>query len=315
MDCSIVPLSRHGLSMVSTCDFFFPLVDDPYVQGQIGCCNVLSDMYAMGVVNIDNVLMILAASQKMAPEIRDIVTRKMIEGFNDKCLEAGVECTGGQTVINPWPIIGGTAMSACTDFEYIRPVHAVPGDVLVLTKPLGTQVAVNLNEWRQLDDKSTWNTALEVMSVEEATEAYKMAVESMSRLNKTAAKLMHKYGAHACTDITGFGILGHATNLAQNQVANVDFEITTLPVIVKMTEVADKIPWFSLREGYSAETSGGLFIALPASSVDGFLEELQELDKKPAWIVGRVVEGSVPGKNSAQLVSTPGTDMILPVRM
>lgn len=86
-------------------------MDDPYVQGQIGCCNVLSDMYAMGVVDIDNVLMILAASLEMEADIRNIVTRRMIEGFSgmlmvfasilrlDKCLEAGAECTGGQTVV------------------------------------------------------------------------------------------------------------------------------------------------------------------------------------------------------------------------
>eukprot|EP01127_Copromyxa_protea_P013823 TRINITY_DN3752_c0_g1_i3.p1 TRINITY_DN3752_c0_g1~~TRINITY_DN3752_c0_g1_i3.p1 ORF type:complete len:193 (+),score=32.44 TRINITY_DN3752_c0_g1_i3:185-763(+) len=192
MDCSIVPMKRHGMSLISTCDFFFPLVDDPYLQGQIGCCNVLSDMYAMGVVDIDNVLMILAASQEMDADVRDIVTRKMIEGFSDKCLEADVECTGGQTVVNPWAIIGGTAMSACTNDEFIRPVHAQAGDVLVLTKPLGTQLAVNVNEWRQLEDQTRWNKALEAITEEEAFEAYTMATKSMSRLNKNAARLMHK---------------------------------------------------------------------------------------------------------------------------
>jgi len=75
MDCSIVPMKRHGLSMISTCDFFYPLVDDPYMQGRIGACNVLSDMYAMGIHQIDNVLMILAVSKNMDLSIRDAVTR------------------------------------------------------------------------------------------------------------------------------------------------------------------------------------------------------------------------------------------------
>lgn len=311
MDCSIVPLKKHGLSLISTTDFFFPLVDDPYVQGQIGCCNVLSDMYALGVVDIDNVLMILAASQKMTPDERDIVTRRMIEGFNDKCLEAGVECTGGQTVLNPWAIIGGTAMSACSDSDFIVPVSAVPGDVIVLTKPLGTQVAVNLNEWRQLESTKNWNTALEVITEEEAHKGYKMAVESMSRLNRNAAKLMHKYGAHACTDVTGFGILGHATNLAQNQKANIDIEITVLPIINKMTEVATKLPYFRLLEGYSAETSGGLFVILPAATALDYIQELQEIDNRPAWIVGRVVAAKVSGTNSARIVGSDG--LVIPV--
>jgi len=302
MDCSIVPMKRHGLSMVSTCDFFYPLVDDPFVQGRIGACNVLSDMYAMGVYQIDSVLMILAASNKMESETRDVVTRAMIEGFNFTCQQAGVECTGGQSVINPWPIIGGTAMSACSENEFIMPISAIEGDVIVLTKPLGTQVAVNLNEWRQLENKETWSKALEVISESEVDHAYKMAVESMSRLNKNAAILMHKYHAHACTDVTGFGILGHASNLAQNQKAKVDIEIDTLPIINKMDIVAEKIPWFNLKEGYSAETSGGLFLSMPKNEALNFIKELVELDKQPAWIIGRVVEASNKSKNQARIM-------------
>eukprot|EP01125_Pyxidicula_operculata_P009506 TRINITY_DN312_c0_g1_i3.p1 TRINITY_DN312_c0_g1~~TRINITY_DN312_c0_g1_i3.p1 ORF type:complete len:194 (+),score=21.11 TRINITY_DN312_c0_g1_i3:152-733(+) len=193
MDCSIVPVnSKKDLYMVSTTDYFYPLVDDPYIQGKIGACNVLSDMYALGVVDIDNVLMILASSMGMEPEERKIVTRKFIEGFSDLCKEAGVDCTGGQTVQNPWPIIGGTAMSCCTSFEYIYPVNAVPGDVLVLTKPLGTQLVVNVNEWFQLEDKTRWNKCLSKISKETAERSFKVAVESMTRLNRNAARLMHK---------------------------------------------------------------------------------------------------------------------------
>jgi len=302
MDCSIVPV-KNGLSMVSTTDYFYPLVDDPYVQGQVGACNVLSDMYALGVVDVNNVLMILASSLNMDNQSRDIVTRRMIEGFSDLCKSAGVEVTGGQTVVNPWPIIGGTAMSCCTEDEFILPVKAVPGDVLVLTKPLGTQVAVNVNEWLQLEDQSNWIKAQEVITLDEACDAYQKSVNSMIRLNRNAARLMHKYKAHAATDVTGFGILGHATNLVKNQEASVDFHIHCLPIINKMEDVDRIFCWFDLLEGYSSETSGGLLIALSGSNAEAFCRELEELDHQPAWIIGEVVAGKEPGNNRAIILN------------
>jgi len=297
MDCSIVP-TKKGLSIVSTTDFFYPLVDDPYVQGQVGACNVLSDMYALGVTEIDNVLMILASSQMMEAKNRDIVSRKMIEGFSDFCKSAGVEVTGGQTVLNQWPIIGGTAMSCCEPGEFILPVNAVAGDVLILTKPLGTQVAVNINEWLQLKDQSLWEKAQTIMTLEEAHSAYNTAVNSMLRPNRNAAKLMHLYGAHAATDITGFGLIGHARNLAKNQKSAVHFEFHTLPIIKKMDEV-DRLITFNLLEGRSSETSGGLLIAIPAEKAVEFCRHLEELDGHPAWIVGHVVPAKDPAENSA----------------
>ncbi len=107
MDCSIVQSNKYPeFFIVSTTDFFYPLVDDPYLQGRIGCANVLSDSYALGLGHIDNVLMILAASLEMDPPIRNTVTQAMIRGFNDCCLLGDTMVTGGQSVLNPWPIIG-----------------------------------------------------------------------------------------------------------------------------------------------------------------------------------------------------------------
>ena len=107
MDCSIIPSQKYNnFFIVSTTDFFYPLVEDPYLQGRIGCANVLSDMYALGVIHIDNVLMIIAASTEIESKSRDIVTRQMMIGFNDCCLLANTNVTGGQSVLNPWPIIG-----------------------------------------------------------------------------------------------------------------------------------------------------------------------------------------------------------------
>eukprot|EP01128_Nolandella_sp_AFSM9_P009530 TRINITY_DN6131_c0_g1_i1.p1 TRINITY_DN6131_c0_g1~~TRINITY_DN6131_c0_g1_i1.p1 ORF type:complete len:314 (+),score=77.60 TRINITY_DN6131_c0_g1_i1:302-1243(+) len=288
MDCSIVPVKRHGLSMVSTTDFFYPLVDDPYLMGKIGAANVLSDMYALGIVDIDNVLMILGVSRKMTIPDQEIVASAFIEGFNDLCTEADTQCTGGQTVLNPWPIIGGTAMSMCSEEEMIHPSGAIAGDVLVLTKPLGTQIAVNLHEYLQLEDLKQWSKCEGKLTKKEADEAYLLAVASMLRLNKTAAMLMHRHGAHAATDVTGFGLLGHATNLAENQKASVTFKIDSLPIIKGMEVAASIYPFFKLMMGYSAETSGGLLVALPAEKATLYMQDLMEIDGTESWIIGKV---------------------------
>lgn len=208
-------------------------------------------------------------------------------------------------MFNPWPIIGGTAMSCCSDEEFVMPVGGVPGDVLVLTKALGTQVAVNLNEWLQIEDNANWKKCAGTITPQQALHTYHLAVASMIRLNRTGARLMHKYSAHGATDVTGFGILGHASNLAQNQKASVDFEIHTLPVLPQTMEVDSLFTFFRLSKGYSSETSGGLLVILPADKADQFCTEIQEIDGKPAWIVGRVVPAKDPTKNNAYIVENP----------
>jgi len=309
MDCSVQPLKHKGLFLISTTDYFYPLVDDPYMQGKIGAANVLSDLYAMGVVNCDNMLMILAGSTEMSKLQRDVVTKLMIQGFNDTVKEAEGEVTGGQTVLNPWPIIGGAATSICTQEEFIMPVNAIPNDVIVLTKPLGTQVAVNANQWRFQERR--WSRIQDMISMEEVERAYDVAMDSMARLNRNAAKLMHKYGSHAATDVTGFGIIGHGRNLAKNQKAAVHFEIHTLPIIRSMKEVDEKVSMFKLLEGFSAETSGGLFICLPSDKAEAFCKELEEIDKFPAWIIGRVVASNEDQtQNTCNILENP---TIIPV--
>lgn len=184
--------------------------------------------------------------------------------------------------------------------EIIRPVNAQVGDVIILTKPLGTQVAVNLFQWRKKPER--WQRVAHLVTPADAEVAFAMASESMSRLNLNAARLMHKYGAHSATDVTGFGILAHARNQAKSQDRDVDFEIHTLPVIEHMVKVNDAIGnSFKLLDGFAAETSGGLLLCLPAEHADAFIQELRELDGKPAWVVGRVVTGS----KDARIVANP----------
>ncbi|CAH1399367.1 unnamed protein product [Nezara viridula] len=255
MDSCVTPLRHGGLYLVQTTDFIYPLVDDPYMMGKIACANTLSDLYAMGVTECDNMLMLLAVSTKMTERERDVVTPLIMRGFKDSAMEAGTSINGGQTVVNPWCTIGGVASTVCQPNEFIVPDNAVVGDVLVLTKPLGTQVAVNAHQW--LDIPERWNRIKLVVSDEDVRKAYQRAMDSMARLNRVAARLMHKYNAHGATDVTGFGLLGHAQTLAKHQKNEVSFVIHNLPVIAKMAAVAKACGnMFQLLQGHSAETSG-----------------------------------------------------------
>lgn len=306
MDSSVIESTRYpGFFVVSTTDFFYPLVEDPYEQGKIACANVLSDMYAMGVDHVDNMLMLLASSTDMKTSDSTIVTRLMIQGFDDQAKTAGTNVTGGQTVKNPWPIIGGVAKSICKKEDIIMPISATAGDVLVLTKALGTQVAVNLKQWLgQGEESKWWKEVCGVIDEKEVNVAYTKAVASMSRLNKVGAGLMRKHGAHGATDVTGFGLLGHANNLASNQVEEVSFVIHTLPIIKGMIEADTKLKqMFKLKAGYSAETSGGLFVAMSKESAEKFVCEIKQLEGD-AWIVGDVVPAKDKNR-TATIVDEP----------
>jgi len=260
------------------------------MQGKIACANVLSDLYATGIWQCDNMLMLLGISTELSNTERSVVTKLVIQGFSDLAHEAGTSVNGGQTVLNPWFIIGGVATSVTAEEEVIMPDGAQAGDVIILTKPLGTQIAVNANQW--LDNPERWIKIKDIVTVDQVKKAYEDSMFSMARLNKNAAMLMHKYNAHAATDVTGFGILGHAKNLVENQKDDVSFVIHTLPILQHMTAVckASGIN-FKLLDGFSAETSGGLFICLPREHADSFCKDLLELDGQPSWIIGNVVAG------------------------
>eukprot|EP00128_Syssomonas_multiformis_P000673 Colp12_sorted_trinity150504_noHs@11948 len=288
LDSCVVPLRHKDLCLVQTTDFFYPLVDDPYVQGQIACANVLSDLYAMGVTECDNMLMLLGVSRDLTRDERDVVVPMAINGFNAHARLAGTAVRGGQTVLNPWFLIGGVATAVCSRSEFIMPDQAQVGDVLVLTKPLGTQVSVNAHQW--LDNADRLAAIADVITTEEVVAAYEMSMASMAHLNRRAAGLMHKHGSHGATDVTGFGILGHGQNLAAAQREAVDFVLHTLPCIKGMSAV-NNIVDFGLRRGYSAETSGGLLVVLPAAAAQAYIDDVS-VDGIPAYIVGAVVQGS-----------------------
>lgn len=309
LDSCVIPLRHGGLSLVQTTDFFYPLVEDPYMMGRIACANVLSDLYAMGITECDNMLMLLSVSQGMSEEEREKVTPLMIQGFRDAAEEGGTAVTGGQTVVNPWIIIGGVATVVCQPNEFIMPDCAVVGDVLVLTKPLGTQVAVNAHQW--LDNPERWNKIKMVVSREEVELAYQEAMFNMATLNRTAAGLMHTFNAHAATDITGFGILGHSQNLARQQRNEVSFVIHNLPIIAKMVAISKASGRFGLLQGTSAETSGGLLICLPREQAARFCSEIKSSkygEGHQAWIVGIVEKGN----RTARIIDKPRVIEVLP---
>ncbi|KAL6740381.1 hypothetical protein Aduo_013740 [Ancylostoma duodenale] len=211
-----------------------------------------------------------------------------IQGFKDAATAAGTKVRGGQTVRCPWLLLGGVATSVASDAEIIRVERAQPGDVLVLTKPIGGQVAVNAYEWLKKKNGRVEEYGLDE---EKIIRAFQQVTEQMTRLNRNAAKMLHKYNAHASTDVTGFGILGHADNLSRAQTSKVRFVIDVLPIIEYMDEIARKMPngnGFNLFGGTSAETSGGLLVAVSPKCAEGFVRDMEAMDGHPAWIVGRV---------------------------
>jgi len=291
LDSCLQAIPDSNMFLIQTTDYFYPLINDPYKMGWIACNNVISDLYAMGVTRIDNVLMLLATSTKFTPKERDVVIPKIMSGFRDCCYAAGTEVRGGQTARNPWVLLGGCATSVLPRDKFVMPNAAVPGDVLICTKPLGTQVAVNLNQWMDLGDEARMKD-LKFLTSESIVKAYSDATISMMTLNRNAASIMVKHGAHAATDITGFGILGHAANLAEAQKAKVKMVIEKLPILKHM-HTADKAlgGMFKLLDGKSAETSGGLLIAIPKNNAEAFVKELKEMGGHDVWIIGHVTEG------------------------
>mmetsp|Transcript_99603 Transcript_99603/g.281055 ORF Transcript_99603/g.281055 Transcript_99603/m.281055 type:complete len:309 (+) Transcript_99603:286-1212(+) len=290
-----MPVGDTDLVTVSSTDFFSPISLDPYIQGRIAAANTLSDLYAAGCVEVSHMLMILACSTRMELASRRIVTEQMVSGFRDLCAEAGVVVTGGQSILNPWPILGGVAIATVPRSSLVAANKLVPGDVLVLTKPLGTQVAANLALW-MLDD-AKWTEASKHIDALPAARAVQAAELSMASLNRDAAKLMRAFGAHGATDVTGFGILGHARNLAGAQEQAVDVVLDTAPIIEGLLAL-DRTVFgdFRLRKGLSAETSGGLLVAFEdMRTANAFLEKYRGCPDNPrgwGWTVGGVVPGS-----------------------
>jgi len=308
IDCTITPIRKGGLCIVSNTDMFYPILDDPYIMGRVAAVSLLSDLYATGVVDVDNILMYLGISSKLTQPERDTIIPLMIKGFQDAAREAGTRVSGGQTILNPWMMMGGVATSICSPEEYIVPQSAQAGDVLVLTKPLGTGVAINCQQWLHTDRMTKLKM---VVTEEEVKKAYRRAVEVMGRSNRAAARLLHKYNAHAATDIAGLGLLGHASHLARVQKNEVNFVVHNLPVIAKMASVAKSYGnMFNLAQGEASECSGGLLICLPREQAAAFCKDIEKEEGCQSWIVGIVESGPRAAKiiDKPRIIEVPSKD-------
>tara|TARA_B100000029_G_scaffold516700_1_gene632864 strand:- start:3188 stop:4135 length:948 start_codon:yes stop_codon:yes gene_type:complete len=291
-DAAVYRLSDE-IAIIQTVDFFPPVVDDPYDYGAIAVANALSDVYAMGGHPL------LALNIVGFPDNLDKdILAEILKGGSEKASEAGVIIVGGHTIDDPEPKYGLSVTGIVTPGHQVANQGAVAGDKLVLTKPLGSGILTTAHK-NELLDKA----------------GLKEVVDVMATLNKDAADAMMEVGAHACTDVTGFGLLGHLKRLLDNSNVGATITLQDVPVIGVAWDLADRmiIPAGSMKNqmwiendidwGSSitdsarailvdAQTSGGLLISV-APELHGKL--LAELDKRnvKGSTIGTVTEASI----------------------
>ncbi len=282
---------RDDLAIVNTVDFFTPVVDDPYTYGQISATNSLSDVYAMGGEPKTAMNIVCFPQNGIDKE----VLAEILRGGMDKAIEAGVVLVGGHSVADE-EIKYGMAITGVIDpRRVIRNVGAQVGDVVVLTKPLGTGILM---------------TALKKAHLRE--EEYAAAVTSMSALNDKAARVMLRHTVHACTDITGFGLMGHTCEMAMGSGVTLRLHASALPLLPgalrlalegyitggckrNRTYLADKVqasssvPQDFNEVAFDPQTSGGLLIAVPEREAQALVRDLLAEGVLAAAVIGEAV--------------------------
>lgn len=288
-DASVYRVSDE-LAIVQTTDFFPPIVDDPFMYGQIAATNALSDVYAMGGEPK------LALNIMCIPEKMDKATvQEILRGGYAKAYEAGAIITGGHTIHGAEPIYGLAVTGFVQPERVWKNSGAQPGDVLLLTKPLGVGILT---------------TAAKAGLVEQ--ELLDKLYVQMSTLNKYAHDVLMNYSVHACTDVTGFALLGHSLEMAQGSGVTVHLKAQTVPYHEEAYEMADMgfIPAGAYRNRdfaeagvrvvgevaralqdifYDPQTSGGLLCAVPAAEAEACLAELRAVAPSTR-IIGYVTE-------------------------
>jgi selenide,water dikinase len=294
-----------GMALVQTVDVFCPSVDDPYLFGQVAAANSLSDVYAMGARPI-TALSILGFPVRSAP---DQVMREILRGGIDKMAEAGVAVIGGHSIKDS-EIKAGFAVTGLVDPKRIMTNDgARPGDVLVLTKALGTGIIAFAD---QIDRAPPG--------------ALEAAAKSMTALNKTASEVMLAFKVHACTDITGFGLVGHLATMASASGAAIEIVWDDLPLLPGVLECVGQgiIPGGVERNRESSaasvdlgkgvqpamldvcldpQTSGGLLIVVAKRDAAALLERLHEAGVADAAVIGQV-RGKGKGRIALKTRST-----------
>lgn len=286
-DASVYKLT-DDIAMVQTLDFFPPMVDDPYTFGKIAAANALSDIYAMGG-EVKTALNIVCFPEQMDLNILGDI----IQGGSEKVTEAGGVLSGGHSIMDQDVKYGLSVTGIINPNKIYQNNGCKVGDKLILTKPLGVGIISTANR------------------VGEASkEAMEQAIESMCTLNKYAAEIIRKYDIHACTDVTGFSLLGHLNEMVAGDCSAV-IDSTKVPYIKEARDYAkeflltaaaqrnrnyleDKILFnidnFAMEEIlFDPQTSGGLLVAVNPDDVDDIMKELNTL-KLPCGVIGKVVE-------------------------
>jgi selenide,water dikinase len=276
------------LAIVNTVDFFTPIVDDPYIFGQISATNSLSDVYAMGGEPKTCLNIVCFPKGKMDIEILGAI----LQGGADKVKESGAVVIGGHSIIDDEIKFGMAVTGVIHPDKILRNVGVQEGDVLILTKPLGTGII---------------STALK--KAKASKESVDEAVRSMTTLNAAASAVMRNFPVHACSDITGFGLLGHALGMASGSNVTLVIEAAKMPLLRGAPRLAEKgyltggckrnrdyledkmaiDP--SLREGLvevaiDPQTSGGLLMAVAKRHASKLVEDLHNAGVKDAAAVG-----------------------------
>ena len=290
-DDSAVYKIGDGMALVQSVDFFPPIVDDPYSFGVISAANSLSDIYAMGarpLIGLNLVCFPIGLSKDILAAI--------LRGGSDKMTEAGAIIVGGHTIDDAEPKYGLAVTGIVAPGEQITNADARPGDHLVLTKPIGTGIIT---------------TALKAGKADKGVEG--RVVEVMSTLNKAAAEAMVLVRVHACTDITGFGLLGHLREMVQGSGVGARIELSRVPTIPglwplveegiapggtlrNMESLRDVVVWEDgVSEGAKvvlsdAQTSGGLLMSVAPEKTNQLMDALVEAGVKGASVIGEVVE-------------------------
>ena len=262
---SVVKIA-DGIAVLNTLDFFTPMVDEPEIQGRIAGSNVTSDIYTLGVTKIASVLSIMAYPENMPNEL----AVGMLKGFGDFCREMNAPVVGGHTIRNPWPIIGGAATGIGDLGKIVYTKGAQVGDSLFLTKPLGIAPAMAAYRLRKEEEGKELLADVPEDLVEAAVNE---AIEGMTTSNKPVAEAMQQVPVHAATDVTGFGLKGHAANMAM--LGKVDIVIDQLAVIRGTPQLAD-IFGYPLFSGEAKETAGGILIAVAKEDADKLQDELDK---------------------------------------
>ena len=300
-----------GQLLVQTVDFFTPVVDDPYLFGSIAAANSLSDVYAMRARPVLALALVAFPTSVLPVEVLEQILR----GGADKVAEAGAVIGGGHSIDHDVPIYGLAVTGTVNEADLTRNSGAQPGDALVLTKPLGIGVTVSAGRADSIAAEGVSGFFHRSLLSDAAREE---AGRTMAALNRGAVEAMEGFDVHSATDVTGYGLLGHAHEMMEASGTTAQFWVDAIPLLSQARRFAAKgiapdgsrvnvrnlRPRSEVGSGVTdddflllcdAQTSGGLLVALPAEQGEAYAQRSRELGAESAAVVGRVeARGTFP---------------------